>query len=629
METGWAWGGTVTEFLAESDDTLLQALTAFHNSALVMPPAGSQLDAWRDEIAIMRRAVSTCVDEDDTAGSWGIIFEYVLPLEGGRRPDVVVLAGGAVVVLEFKSGGVPNQAFVDQAEGYARDLADYHLRSHGHPVTPVLVLAGTTHTSIEGDPVAIAGTEEVAFYLAESATDGSIDLAEWLSSPYAPLPTLVAAARRIFQHEPLPHVMQAESAGIPQTLELVGQLLRATEDRGHRVLILIAGVPGSGKTLVGLRLVYERSETQGRGLFLSGNGPLVQVLQHALKSRVFVRDLHAFIRTYGIDGRKPVEKVLVFDEAQRAWDAAYMELKRGVPRSEPDLLVDASERIDGWAALVGLVGDGQEIHSGEEGGIRQWRDAIVNRPDADQWEVHCPPRLASSFAGLNVRSYERLDLTYSLRSRRAEELHEWVALLLHGSLPMAAQIARRIEEQSFPMYVTRDLAEGKSYVRMRYGPDEADKRYGLMVSSHAKVPRHYGFDNHFMAISRLKVGPWFNADRHDPLSCCALEAAVTEFQCQGLELDLPLVCWGEDYLWHHDRWALKPVRRRYQQDDPDQLLTNAYRVLLTRGRDGLVVFAPPEARFDSTADALLRAGLRELPSAPPATMPEASEQIAT
>ena len=235
-----------------------------------------------------------------------------------------MLAGGSVVSLEFKSGAVPNAGFVDQAEGYARDLAEYHQATHGRPVIPILVLAGITYTSIEGDPVVIAGSEEVAHYILESVSEGSIDLDAWLRSPYAPLPTLVAAARRIFQHEPLPHVRRALSVGIPETLSLIAGLLTQAEKDTRRLLVLVAGVPGSGKTLVGLRLVYERTETQGRGLFLSGNGPLVRVLQDALKSRVFVRDLHAFIRTYGIEERVPAERVLVFDEAQRAWDQHYM-----------------------------------------------------------------------------------------------------------------------------------------------------------------------------------------------------------------------------------------------------------------------------------------------------------------
>lgn len=379
----------------------------------------------------------------------------------------------------------------------------------------------------------------------------------------------------------------------------------------QRLLVLVTGVPGSGKTLVGLRLVYERSETRGRGLFLSGNGPLVQVLQTALQSRVFVRDLHAFIRTYGIEDRVPVERVLVFDEAQRAWDHQYMKLKRGIDASEPELLIRAGERIPDWSALVGLVGEGQEIHSGEEGGIRQWRDAIAASPNA--WALHCPPRLAEAFEGLLVTTHQELDLTHSLRSRRAEDLHEWVALLLQGSLTMADRIGTRIRNEAFPLYLTRDLDLAEAYLRTRYA-NEPDKRFGRIVSSHAKVPRRYGFQNHFMSIQRLKVGQWFNANRDDPLSCCALTDAVTEFQCQGLELDLPLVCWGEDFLWEDSNWFLKPIRRRYPQEDPRQLLTNAYRVLLTRGRDGLLVFIPPEPAFDTTERALLEAGFKLLPA---------------
>ena len=610
--TGWAWAGTVGEFLASDPITLLARLDEFQFGAMRMPAAESQRQAWRDQLKILREALTECREQEPGAADWDVVLEYSLPLEGGRRPDVVVLAGGSVVVLEFKTGSVANTAFVDQTEGYARDLAEYHQFTHGRPVVPILVLAGTTYTSIDGERVAVAGSKEVGHYLLESVSEGAIDLTQWLASSYAPLPTLVAAARRIFRHEPLPHVHRALSLGIPQTLDLIAGLLTEAESDERRLLVLVGGVPGSGKTLVGLRLVYERSETEGRGLFLSGNGPLVAVLQYALKSRVFVRDLHAFIKTYGIEDRVPDERVLVFDEAQRAWDERYMALKRGVPHSEPELLVLAGERIPGWSALVGLVGDGQEIYSGEEGGVGQWRDAIVANGHAERWEVHCPPRLADHFEGLDVTTHEELDLTASLRSHRAEELHEWVSLLLHGSLPMAARYATKIHSESFPMYLTRDLDAAKSYATTRFA-GEPDKRYGLMVSSHAKVPRKFGFDTHFMAIQKLKVGPWFNDPQDDPRSCCALTDAVTEFQCQGLELDLPIICWGEDFLWTGDRWKLKPVRRRYQQDDPAQLLTNSYRVLLTRGRDGLVIFLPPEAIYDTTEFALLAAGVRPLP----------------
>jgi len=428
---------------------------------------------------------------------------------------------------------------------------------------------------------------------------------------YVPLPTLVAAARRIFKNEPLPHVRRALSAGIPEAITLVGDIFRQTEATGGRVLVLVAGVPGSGKTLVGLRLVYEQSMGT-QATFLSGNGPLVEVLQDALKSTVFVRDLHKFIKSYGIQGRTPAEHVVVFDEAQRAWDKAYMELKRGIDRSEPTLMVDAGERIEDWCALVGLVGDGQEIHSGEEGGLAQWATSIAASDNPSSWTIHCPPRFADTFAGLDVISHAELDLTVSLRSQRAERLHDWVSDLLQGSLPLAARRAVQVHAESYPLYLTRDLDEARAYVRARYEGD-ADARYGLLASSHAKTLARFGVPNGFIPTSRTNEARWYNDPPESDKSCCALVQPLTEFGCQGLELDFPIVCWGEDYAWTDTEWKLTPVRRKYHQEDPKQLLRNAYRVLLTRGRDGLIIFIPPEESLDATETALLAAGVRPVP----------------
>ena len=244
-------------------------------------------------------------------------------------------------------------------------------------------------------------------------------------------------------------------------LALIVRLTREAESKKERLLILVTGVPGSGKTLVGLRLVYEQSGVESKGTFLSGNGPLVLVLQDALKSKVFVRDLHAYIKTYGIQDRIPLEPIVVFDEAQRAWDGAYMKEKKNVSRSEPELLIEAARKIAGWSALVGLVGDGQEIHSGEEGGMSQWRDALSAQPDTASWVVHCAPRLADEFEGLLVQTHRELDLTVPLRSRRAGELHEWVSHVLAGSLELASQLAFRMDHDVYPIYVTRDLEEAR------------------------------------------------------------------------------------------------------------------------------------------------------------------------
>jgi hypothetical protein len=224
--------------------------------------------------------------------------------------------------------------------------------------------------------------------------------------------------------------------------------------------------------------------------------------------------------------------------------------------------------------------------------------------------------LASYFDELDHTTHPELDLTVSLRSRRAEHLHQWVRLLLEGSLALAARQVVRVHADAYPIYLTRDLDEAKAYARMRCDAGMAEpRRTGLLASSHAKRLVDFGVDNGYMATSRMNIAKWFNAPTGDPLSSNALAQPVTEFGCQGLELEVPLLCWGDDFRWHHDEWRLTPIRRKYRQDDPLQLLRNAYRVLLTRGRDGLVVFVPPIALLDATETALLAAGVRPLPDA--------------
>jgi hypothetical protein len=613
----WGWAGSVGNLLRTPDEAVFESLAVHHRRLWLTPPSGTQEAAWRAEVAAVRTALRQVVDvRPDVVERWSVVFEYELPLEGGRRPDVVVLAGRSLAVLEFKSAALPTLADVDQVAAYLRDLHDYHRESHGLPGHPLLVMMGAAPGfAAVLDDVTVTAPEGLASYLLDLAEDGTVDLEPWLDSPYEPLPALVEAARRIFRDEPLPHVKSALAQGIPQTVELLGRLADDAAVDGARVLALVGGVPGAGKTLVGLRLVYERTREHGRATFLSGNGPLVAVLQDALQSRAFVRDIHAFIRTNALSARPrtPTEHVIVFDEAQRAWDRDHMTLRRETPYSEPDLLVQIGERLPGWATLVGLIGDGQEIHVGEESGLGQWSEAITPPNAEDAWTVHCPPRLAPYFTDHQPTVHDALDLTVSLRSRRAELLHRWVALFLEGSLPLANQLAQRFVSDEFVLYVTRSLDDARAYARRRYD-DEPERRFGLLASSSSKRPPKYGVDNGFMATSRMNVAAWYNAARDDPRSCCALTQPVTEFGCQGLELDLPIVCWGEDYLRRDDRWRLRPPNRKVRQRDPDQLLQNAYRVLLTRGRDGMVVWIPPDGDLDATEHAFLAAGARPLVS---------------
>jgi hypothetical protein len=242
------------------------------------------------------------------------------------------------------------------------------------------------------------------------------------------------------------------------------------------------------------------------------------VLQDALKSSVFVRDLHAYIRTYGINQRDPADNLVVFDEAQRAWDRDYMHAQRGVARSEPELLLDAGARMDGWVSLIGLVGDGQEIHSGEEGGLAQWAEAAKSSGVA--WEVHCPPRLEPVFAELRPSVHPELDLTVSLRYREAEHLHSWVHTLVRGEIGQASRLADRMRDLRFPIYLSQSLDEIRDYLAVRYA-GETDARYGLVSSSHAKALPSLGVDNSFVATSRMECGEMVQRPCRRPSSVCS------------------------------------------------------------------------------------------------------------
>lgn len=578
-----------------------------------MPPDGLQMAAWRGEYEILGIMLRDMVTSRPRALEWAIVFEYELPRERGRRPDVVILTGSQVIVLEFKEMSLLQRAHVDQVAAYARDLRHYHAASHDKIVDPVLVLTGAAETRRTVGEVAVVnprGLREVVTELERRAPDELIDVEGWLAADYSPLPSLVSAARRIFDHEPLPQIKKAQSAGIPGTIAaLVAAANQARENRELH-LALITGVPGSGKTLVGLQFVYENhfGDTGSRrtAVFLSGNGPLVDVLQYALKSRVFVQDVHGFLKQYGGPStRVPEEHIWVYDEAQRAWDSQRVLEKRGHDRSEPEDFLSIGSRKDSWALMVGLIGEGQEIYLGEEAGLAQWNDAMAKTSDA--WTVHCPRKIADVFdAAGRVDVNESLDLDISLRTHLAEDVQGWVQDLLDGQLDDAAAHAKAMNKQGFRLYLTRELERATQYVRERY-QSEPDKRYGFLGSSKGRLDP-FGIPTNYYSTQRMKIGPWYYDDPDSAKSCCQLDSAATEFQCQGLELDLPVVGWGVDLHWNGRDWQSPPQRRSHARD-PHLLRLNSYRVLLTRGRDGAALYVPDGGTaFDADFAALEAAG---------------------
>jgi hypothetical protein len=607
----YGWAGPVGAFLATPANVVISALEEHLTGLLHLRASSSQLEAWREEIDILRRSLRDVAIARPDVADWGIVLEYELLLEGGRRPDAILLTGATVISMEFKTKDHVSAADRDQAAAYARDLAEYHSQSHHLDVRGVLIptLLGDHRELTDG--VESMGPGALDAYLEALPANTPVDVAEWLAGEYAPLPSLIEAARMIFRHKRLPRIRRCESSGVPEAVERLGQIVEHCDRESTRALAFLAGVPGAGKTLAGLQLVYERSEGVAPAVFLSGNSPLVQVLRDALEAKSFVQDLHAFIKTYHRAGQVPKQKVVVFDEAQRAWDADYMAFKKGIAHSEPELLVEIGQRIPDWCTLVGLVGDGQEIYAGEEGGIGQWADALRS-PNTDDWAVYCPPRMTGEFVGLDVHAEATLDLTVTLRSRQAEQIHEWVSAVLDGDLGRAARLALQVRSTAFTMYLTRDLDEAREYVTDRYA-DQPEARYGILASSDsAKLLAVHGLDSSFMATSRMKVADWYNRGKGEPGSGCNLELVVTEFGCQGLELDMPVIAWADDLVWTEHGWQKARRRRRYPQRDPEQLKENSYRVLLTRGRDGFVIYVPDARQLDSTENALLAAGVQPL-----------------
>jgi hypothetical protein len=322
----------------------------------------SQLRAWTESVRVLKRECGELVDARPGVRDWGLVFEYELPRERGRRPDVVLLTGPAAHVIEFKGRQFAEQSDVDQVAAYARDLREYHAASHALDVQAVLALDDAPMAAQNVDNVTILGGKTLASHFNTVPDNGGVDqsrIEQWVRADYQPLPALVAAARRIFEHEPLPQIRRAASAGIPQALEALQRVARQAQEKGERHLALVTGVPGAGKTLVGLQFVYETRFSDDEGerpaVFLSGNGPLVDVLQHALKNKIFVQDVHGFLLRYGGSSKKvPTEHIWVYDEAQRAWDGERVMSKRGHGLSEHEDFINLGMRVPGWAMLVGL-----------------------------------------------------------------------------------------------------------------------------------------------------------------------------------------------------------------------------------------------------------------------------------
>ena len=464
----YGWESDFPDFTASDPALIRERLESFVKDA-----SPEQVRAWRDSIPPLQHEVGEVLLRDRLASKYSAILVYELPLES-RRPDVVLLVGDGVLVIELKGKDQPSQADIDQAAAYARDLRCYHRECWHREVVPVLVpTRARGYLRLVGD-VHVAGPDAVDTLVeqlsARGATGEVLSRQRFLDeSAYCPLPTLIRAARELFESRTLRRIHRAHAATEP-TLTAVSEIIHHAADTQSRHLVLVTGVPGAGKTLVGLQTVHARflddlavpragGRTSTPAVFLSGNGPLVEVLQYEFRSsggggKTFVRGVKDYVKTYSRKtGLVPPEHVLVFDEAQRAFDAAMVAAKHpehsGPPRSEPEHFVEFASRVPGWCVVVGLIGTGQEIHVGEEGGLVQWRHAVERADSAAQWTIHAPLAVADVFDGSPVpfRLHPSLNLDTGLRQHQAS----LVPALAHRLL--AAEAADRLH----PLLVNLNL----------------------------------------------------------------------------------------------------------------------------------------------------------------------------
>lgn len=596
-----------------------------------------QKNTWNREIEILKRELSQFLDGY-------IIFEYTIP-RIGNRIDNIVIYKGIIFLLEFKVGEKKYPSYaIEQVTDYAFDLSCFHKESHNRLLVPILISTKAHSVKqeirISKDNVleTICCNEyEIAKYITEVSLkfiQDEIIPDDWINSLYMPTPTIIEAAQALYLGHNVEDISRndASAKNLNQTTKAINKIIDYSKAHNRKSICFITGVPGAGKTLAGLNIAVERQKIaeDEHAVFLSGNGPLVDVLQEALarddakrnhisrkeasrKVKEFIQIIHHFSDDAISVDTPPVEKVAIFDEAQRAWDEQnltdFMKKKKHIEdfnMSEPEFLISILNRHNDWATIICLIGGGQEINKGESAGIYGWFDSLRN--NYPNWDIYVSDKITDdeyskghNFAemtkNMNVNIIEDLHLAVSLRSFRSENVSNFVKALLDVDIDTAKRLYEQFNND-YPVFVTRNLHKAKLWVRSQA---KGSQRYGLTASSGAKRLRKYGI----WVQNKIEATNWFLNGKNDVCSSFHLEETATEFDIQGLELDWTIVCWDADLRFENgDFKHLKFVGTKWQNiksADNILYLKNAYRVLLTRARQGFVIFVPTGDETDMTA----------------------------
>lgn len=626
----------ISSFCETSVDQILGELSRNNEFSLEK----TQSDAWIYQIQILQKVLHSF------HGS--IFFEYAIP-RMGKRIDVVLLIKNALFVIEFKVGEKTFlQHAIDQVWDYALDLKNFHETSHHLFIAPILVATearleiSSISTTVQYDKILLPIKsnsyllKDVINTVLEFADGEVISAESWIQGRYAPTPTIIEAAMALYNGHSVNEITRSEAENLSTTTNTISDIIQYAKTNNKKAICFVTGVPGAGKTLVGLDVSTKHfnKEKNITSVFLSGNGPLVAILREALtrdkvrrekeignkakkgevmsEVKLFIQNVHHFRDECLIDLQSPpFDHVAIFDEAQRAWNheqtANFMLRKKNVPNfsySEPEFLISCLDRHKDWAVIVCLVGGGQEINTGEAG-ISEWVDSL-NR-SFPHWEVYVSNRLTDhEYAAGNALEILKehkdviwkpeLHLSVSLRSFRAEHL----SLLVKNILDLNIEESKRLYQlisKNYPIVITRDLKKAKLWLKTKARGSE---RYGIVVSSQAQRLKPHAID----VKSPMDPIHWFLDGKEDVRSSFYLEDVATEFHVQGLELDWTCVTWDADFRFAEKEWGyysfVGDKWHHIRKEERKKYLKNAYRVLLTRARQGMVIVVPYGDNEDPT-----------------------------
>lgn len=648
------YSARIREFVDEKPETLLGKLMVSDEFSTT----DLQKNAWRKEIDILQDQLRSVENGD-------IAFEYTIP-RMGHRIDVVCIIHGLIFLLEFKVGDREyRKSTADQVMDYALDLKYFHELSADRYIIPISIPTEApsvcNEVSFMEDKISdvLKCTKDniglTINSVLSSVQDQDLSMMDWINSRYAPTPTIIEAAQAMYRNHSVRDISRNDAGtyNLTATTETINQIIDDCKRNHKKAICFVTGVPGAGKTLAGLNIANERHnfDADEHAVFLSGNGPLVDILQAALakdrsnrtgitiaeakkETKAFIQIIHRFRDEALTTNNPPAEKVAIFDEAQRAWNEEsltdFMKRKKGVDafnQSEPEFLIRIMDQHQDWAVIVCLVGGGQEIYNGEAG-IIDWFRALQNK--FRNWHIYLSDKMTDSeyvgnssieelLTGCSYSLRPALHLGVSLRSFRSEKLAEFVKLLLDNEPSAAAAVYSELSIH-YPIILTRDLDKAKEWIRKKARGTE---RYGLLASSEGKRLRGIGI----WVPSVINHVGWFLNEKDNVDSSYFLEVAASEFKVQGLEIDYSILAWdadlrrsgeGFDYFkFRGTRW--NHVNNMQQQ----KYLKNAYRVLMTRARQGMIIFVPsgtdPEddptrdsAYYDDIYKYLRSCGIKEL-----------------